>query len=179
MVDPLTASRFGPRFVPNRSGRIGTGAGSVDVAPSGGALRVETTRAPIQAAADGASLPPRSAPVPGRCGMIPCPALTQFNPPLRAGASSGFRRQPTRSLCLHVAAAGDGRAPAPSGRRFGKFVLVRVNSRQSFWAFSHQSPSKSEQVRPLKIMNLNRNGKIARLPDHLGEEGGLGGKAES
>ena len=39
-------------------------------------------------------------------------------------------------------------------------------------AIPSQSPSKSEQVRPLKIMSLNRNGKIARIPDHLGEDGG-------
>jgi hypothetical protein len=38
-------------------------------------------------------------------------------------------------------------------------------------AFLHQSQSQSESVRPLKIMNHNRNSKIARRPDRLGEDG--------
>jgi len=47
-VDPVTAGRFGPQFVPKPQRKYWHGRGTVEVALSGGALRVETIRAPIQ-----------------------------------------------------------------------------------------------------------------------------------
>ena len=70
-----------------------------------GALQVKTSRTPNQKAGDGglAATPLRANPRALRYDSMP-----SFKPPLRAAASSRFRRQATRPLRLYVAAAGDG-----------------------------------------------------------------------
>jgi hypothetical protein len=60
---------------------------------------------------------------------------------------------------------------APIWRGFGASMPKYFGAILLPAAFFHQSQSQSEPVRPLRIMNLNRNGKMTRRPDCLGEDG--------
>jgi hypothetical protein len=113
--------------------------------------------------------------------------------------------QATRPPRSHVAAAGGGRTHGPPPPRVGKFVLIRANlprrpsrparedfrsSRLNIWFLfppirensRHSRQSSPFGFRPsnlIIILNADRNGKMALLPDPGGEEGGLGARLKA